>query len=69
MDAGSMTVALQVTDPVTGTLLEVAVQSAAREPILVAALVTSASNRTAANTILKGWSEQLKRDLDAARGK
>jgi hypothetical protein len=30
---------------------------------------TSVSNRAAAESMLKGWAEQLKRELDAARAK
>jgi hypothetical protein len=29
----------------------------------------SVSNRAAASAVLKGWAEQLKRDLDASRAK
>jgi hypothetical protein len=32
-------------------------------------VLASVSNRTAAEAMLKGWAEQLKRELDAARAK
>jgi Protein of unknown function (DUF3313) len=69
MDAGSMTLALQVNDAVTGTLLAVAYDQQRGGQSATLQWVTSASNRSAASAILKGWAEQLKRDLDASRGK
>jgi hypothetical protein len=68
MDAGSATLALQVNDAVTGTLLAVAIDSK-RSQSSTMQWTTSASNRAAADAMLKGWAEQLKRELDAARAK
>jgi uncharacterized protein DUF3313 len=68
MDAGSMTLALQVNDAVTGTLLAVAVDQR-RSGSSRMQWATSVSNRAAATDMLKGWAEQLKRELDAARAK
>jgi len=68
MDAGSATLALQVNDAVTGTLLAVAIDSK-RSQSSTMQWTTSASNRAAAAAMLKGWAEQLKRELDAARAK
>jgi hypothetical protein len=68
MDAGSMTLALQVSDSVTGTLLAV-VYDHKRDPSGRMQWATSASNRAAASRALTGWAEQLKRELDAARAK
>jgi uncharacterized protein DUF3313 len=68
MDAGSATLALQVNDAVTGTLLAVAYdQRKSRSATMQ--WTTSVSNRAAASAMLKGWAEQLKRELDAARAK
>jgi len=63
MDAGSATLALQVNDPVTGTLLAVAFDKR-RSGSSTMQWATSVSNRTAAEAMLKGWAEQLKRELD-----
>jgi hypothetical protein len=68
MDAGSMTLALQVSDSVTGTLLAV-VYDHKRDPSGRMQWSTSVSNRAAASRTLTGWAEQLKRELDAARAK
>ncbi len=68
MDAGSATLALQVNDAVTGTLLAV-VFDRRRSGSSTMQWATSVSNRAAAETMLKGWAEQLKRELDAARAK
>ena len=68
MDAGSMTLVLQVNDAVTGTLLAVAFDKR-RSGSSTMQWATSVSNRAAAETMLKGWAEQLKRELDAARAK
>jgi hypothetical protein len=68
MDAGSMTLVLQVNDAVTGTLLAVALDQR-RSGSSTMQWATSVSNRAAANDMLKGWAEQLKRELDAARAK
>lgn len=68
MDAGSMTLALQVSDSVTGTLLAV-VYDHKRDPSGRMQWATSVSNRAAASRTLTGWAEQLKRELDAARAK
>jgi hypothetical protein len=69
VDAGSMTLALQVSDSVTGTLLAVAYDQ--KRDLSAGRLqwTTSVSNRAAATRILTGWAEQLKRDLDAVRAK
>ena len=68
MDAGSATLALQANDAVTGTLLAVAYdQRRSRSTTLQ--WTTSVSNRAAASAMLKGWAEQVKRELDAARAK
>ena len=68
MDAGSMTLALQVSDSVTGTLLAV-VYDHKHDSGGRMQWATSASNRAAASRTLTGWAEQLKRELDAARAK
>lgn len=68
MDAGSMTLALQVSDSVTGTLLAV-VYDHKRDPSGRMQWSTSVSNRAAASRTLTGWAEELKRELDAARAK
>jgi Protein of unknown function (DUF3313) len=68
MDAGSATLALQVNDAVTGTLLAVALDRR-RSGSSTMQWATSVSNRAAASDMLKGWAEQLKRELDAARAK
>jgi Protein of unknown function (DUF3313) len=68
MDAGSMTLLLQVHDAVTGTLLAVAVDKR-RSGSSTMRWATSVSNRAAAEQMLKGWAEQLKRELDAVRAK
>jgi hypothetical protein len=69
MDAGSMTLALQVSDSVTGTLLAVAFDHKRDSGSGILRWTSSASNRTAASLILTGWAEQLKSDLDAVRAK
>ena len=69
MDAGSMTLALRVSDSVTGTLLVVAYDQKRDSSSGRLQWTTSASNRAAASRILTGWAEQLKRDLDAVRVK
>ena len=68
MDAGSATLALQVNDAVAGTLLAV-VFDPRRSGYSTMRWATSVSNRAAAEGMLKGWAEQLKRELDAARAK
>jgi len=68
MDAGSMTLVLQVNDAVTGTMLAVALDKR-RSGSSTMQWATSASNRAAAEQMLKGWAEQLKRELDAVRAK
>jgi hypothetical protein len=68
MDAGSATLALQVNDAVTGTLLAVAFDQR-RSGTSNMRWTTSVSNRAAAEQMLKNWAEQLKRELDAARAK
>jgi len=69
MDAGSMTLALQVSDSVTGTLLAVAYDSKRGSSTGRLQWSTSVSNRAAADRTLTGWAGQLKRELDAARAK
>jgi hypothetical protein len=66
LDAGSATLALQVNDAVTGTLLAVAFDQR-RSRSSTMQWTTSVSNQAAADAMLKGWAEQLKRELDAAR--
>jgi hypothetical protein len=68
MDAGSMTLVLQVNDAVAGTLLAVVLDQR-RSGSSTMRWATSVSNRAAAETMLKGWAEQLKRELEAARSK
>ncbi len=68
MDAGSMALALQVSDSVSGTLLAVAYDKK-RASSSTWQWNTSVSNRAAASRILNGWAQQLKRELDAARAK
>jgi hypothetical protein len=69
MDAGSMTLALQLSDSVTGTLLAMAYDSKRDPNRGKMQWSTSVSNRAAASRVLTQWAEQLKRDLDAARAK
>jgi Protein of unknown function (DUF3313) len=69
MDAGSMTLALDVSDSVTGTLLAVAYDSKRDLGARRLQWTTSVSNRAAASRILTGWAQQVKRELDAARAK
>jgi len=68
VNAGSATLALQVNDAVTGTLLAVVLDSR-RSGSSSMQWATSVSNRAAAERMLRGWAEQLKRVLDAARAK
>jgi hypothetical protein len=68
MDAGSMTLVLQVNDAVTGTLLAVVLDQR-RSGSSTWQWATSVSNRAAAETILKNWAEEFKRELDAVRAK
>jgi hypothetical protein len=68
MDAGSATLALQINDAVSGTLLAVVLDQR-RSGSSTMQWATSVSNRAAAEGMLKGWAEQLKRELDAARAK
>ena len=69
MEAGSMTLALQLSDSVTGTLLAVAYDSKRDPGFGRMEWSTSVSNRAAAERALTAWAQQLKRDLDAARAK
>jgi hypothetical protein len=69
MDAGSATLALQVNDAVTGTLLAVALDQRRGGGSSTMQWSTSVSNRAAAEAMLKGWADQLKRELDVARAK
>jgi hypothetical protein len=68
MDAGSATLALQLNDAITGTLLAVAFDQR-RSGSSTMQWATSVSNRAAASDMLKGWAEQLKREFDAVRAK
>lgn len=68
MEAGSATLALQVNDAVTGTLLAV-VYDRQRSQSSSFQWATSVSNRAAAESMLKSWAEQFKRELDSARAK
>jgi hypothetical protein len=68
MEAGSATLALQVNDAVTGTLLAVVLDSK-RSGQSTLRWTTGVSNRAAAAALLKNWAEQLKRELDEARAK
>jgi len=68
MDAGSATLALQVSDAVTGTVLAVAYDQRSSASSTFQ-WTTSVSNRAAANKVLAAWAEQVKRELDAARNK
>jgi hypothetical protein len=69
MDAGSMTLALQVSDSVTGTLLAVVYDHKRGSSTGRLQWTTSVSNRAAASQILTRWAQQLKGELDAARAK
>jgi hypothetical protein len=69
MDAGSATLALQVNDAVTGTLLAVVYDQKRGSGTGKFQWATAISNRAAAEGMLKSWAEQLKRELDAAREK
>jgi hypothetical protein len=66
MDAGSATLALLVNDAVTGTMLAAVFDQRRGGPSTMQ-WATSVSNRAAAEKMLKGWAEQLKRELDGAR--
>lgn len=68
MDAGSATLALQVNDAVTGTVLAV-VFDRQRSQTPTMQWTTSVTNRAAAASMLQGWAEQVKREIDAARTK
>lgn len=68
MEAGSATLVLMVNDAVTGTLVAVALDRE-RSQSSTMQWSTSVSNRAAASAMLKGWAEQVKRELDAARAK
>jgi hypothetical protein len=68
MDAGSATLVLQVNDAVTGTLLAMVLDKR-RSGSSTMQWATSVSNRAAADAMLKGWADQFKLELDAARGK
>jgi hypothetical protein len=69
MSAGAMTLALLANDAVTGTLLAVAMDHQRGPQFARLQWATSAFNRVQASIVLKGWAEQLRQDLDAARGK
>jgi hypothetical protein len=66
MEAGSASLVLQVNDAVTGTLLAMVLDKR-RSGSSMMQWTTSVSNRAAADAMLKGWAEQFKRELDAAR--
>lgn len=66
MEAGSASLALQVNDAVSGTLLAVVLDSK-RSGQSTLRWTTGVSNRAAAGALLKNWAEQLKRELDEAR--
>jgi hypothetical protein len=68
MDAGSATLALQVNDAVSGTLLAVAYDQRQSRSARMQ-WRTSGSNRAAASAMLNSWAEQVKRELDATRAK
>jgi hypothetical protein len=68
MDAGSATLALQVNDAVTGTLLAVAYDQRKSQSARMQ-WTTSLSNRATASAMLDSWAEQVKRELEAARAK
>jgi hypothetical protein len=69
LDAGSMTLALQINDAITGTLLAVAYDQQRGSRFGTVQWATSVSNRAEASAIINGWAQQLKRDLDASRVK
>jgi hypothetical protein len=68
MNAGSATLALQVNDAVTGTLLAVVFDQRQTQSTTMQ-WTTSVSNRAAADAVLRAWAEQFKRELDTARAK
>ncbi len=68
MSAESASLVLQVNDAVTWTLLAVVLDKQ-RSGSSTMQWARSVSNRAAADAMLKGWAEQFKRELDAARGK
>ena len=68
MDGGSATLALQINDAVTGTLLAVALDQQKSGSSRMQ-WVSSGSNQAAADAMLAGWARQLKRELNAARAK
>lgn len=68
MEAGSASLVLQVNDAVTGTLLAMVLDKK-RSRSSTMQWTTSVSNRAAAEAMLNSWAEQVKRELDAARGK
>jgi hypothetical protein len=68
MDTGSATLALQVNDAVTGTVLAI-VYDRQRSQNPTMQWTTSVTNRAAAASMITGWAEQVKRELDAARAK
>jgi Protein of unknown function (DUF3313) len=69
LDAGSMTLALQINDAITGTLLAVALDQQRGSRFGPLQWATSVSNRAEASAIITGWAQQLKRGLDASRAK
>lgn len=66
MEAGSATLALEINDAVTGTLLAVALDSKHSGQSTMR-WTTGVSNRAAAAALLKNWAGQLRRELDEAR--
>jgi hypothetical protein len=69
LDAGSMALALQINDAITGTLLAVAYDQQRASRFGTLQWATSTSNRAEASAIITGWAQQLKRGLDASRAK
>jgi hypothetical protein len=69
LDAGSMTLALQVNDAITGTLLAVALDQERAHSFGRLQWATSTSNRAEASSIISAWAKQLKQGLDASRAK
>ena len=64
-----MTLALQLSDSISGTLLAVAYDSKPDTSRGKMQWSMSVCNQVAASHVLTPWAQQLKRDLDAARAK
>ena len=69
LDAGSMTLALQVNDSITGTLLAVALDQERAKSFGSLRWANSVTNRAEATSIITKWAKQLKQGLDASRAK